>query len=222
MLSPRHFQYHDIQEGKSMNRLIIVAALLLSILTAPPAFADDTPDPAPPPDGAVESAPPQSLVTPDGWQLTAQAANEIRLAVHPLTNTIMSREFDVSGTYTGTVTGKGSKPVTGGNFEVGFQVGCNHTFGEMDAGGSGSLFSGAPVLGVGGALSAHVGPGQTVAVLVDKKAFKGTDARITITGVPIKVDGCIGGAYIRSYVNMTASTDSADDVVTYIGVTTNH
>lgn len=205
-----------------MIRPIIAAALLLSILTAPPAFADtSTPDPAPPPpEGAVESAPAASKVTADGWQITASATGEILLPVHPLTNTIMSREWDASGTFTATVTGKGSKPVTGGALEVGYQIGCNHSFGEVDAGPSGSLSS---VLGaVGGGLSAKLVPGQTTGVLVDKKTFKGGEGRVSVTGVPIKVDGCVGGSYIRSYLNVTVATDSADDVVTYTGTTTNH
>jgi MspA len=193
----------------------LTVAALVSIFAAPQAFADDAPD------GAVESAPPATIVTPDGWQLIAGAANEVRVPVHPLTNTIFSREFDVSGTFAGTVAGKGSKPITGGVLEVGYQVGCNHTFGELDAGGSTSLFSATPSLGLGGALSLKIAPGQTVGVLVDKKTFKGTDARITATDVHIKVDGCIGGAYLRSYANLTVSTDSADDVVTYMGITSN-
>ena len=53
----------------------------------------------------------------------------------------------------------------------------------------------------------------------DKKSFKGTSTRISITGVRIKTDYCAGQSFIRSYATLTSSTDNTDDVITYLGVT---
>lgn len=62
-------------------------------------------------------------------------------------------------------------------------------------------------------------PGVVNIVPVGKKSFKGTAPRISITGFRIKIDGCAGQSFIRSYATLTSSTDNTDDVVTYLGVT---
>jgi MspA len=35
----------------------------------------------------------------------------------------------------------------------------------------------------------------------------------------IKIDGCVGQSYLRSYATLTSSSDNGDDVVSYLGVT---
>ena len=72
-------------------------------------------------------------------------------------------------------------------------------------------------LGLGGTPGTKLGTVTTVAI--DKKSFKGTTTRITITGVRIKTDQCAGQSFIRSYATLTSSTDNTDDVITYLGVT---
>lgn len=84
--------------------------------TAPLASADPPPDPAvqpaanpaaPPPsadDGAVPSGPPGVLDAPDGCVLTVVGSDESEVPVAPLIPVGTSREYDVSGTFTGTVT----------------------------------------------------------------------------------------------------------------------
>ena len=62
-------------------------------------------------------------------------------------------------------------------------------------------------------------PGTINIVPVGKKSFKGTKARISVTGFRIKIDGCAGQSFIRSYATFTSATDNTDDVVTYLGVT---
>ena len=62
-------------------------------------------------------------------------------------------------------------------------------------------------------------PGTVNIVPVGKKSFKGTNPRVSITGFRIKIDGCAGQSFIRSYATLTSSTDNTDDVVTYLGVT---
>lgn len=54
---------------------------------------------------------------------------------------------------------------------------------------------------------------------VTKKQFKGSYARVTITGLRIKIDSCVGQSFIRSYAIFSGSTDDTQDMVTYVGVT---
>ena len=102
-----------------VNRYATLAAvcMLIPFSTAPLASAhpppdpsvqsaaDPAPPPAPPPDnGAVPSGPPGVLDAPDGCVLTVIGSDESEVPVAPLTTAITSREYDVSGTFTGTVT----------------------------------------------------------------------------------------------------------------------
>ena len=65
----------------------------------------------------------------------------------------------------------------------------------------------------------YLKPGTVTTVALDKKSFKGTSTRITLTGVRVKTDTCAGQSFIRSYATLTSSTDNTDDVITYLGVT---
>jgi hypothetical protein len=102
-----------------VNRYATLAAVcvLIPFGTAPLASADPPPDPsvqsaaspappvAPSPDnGAVPSGPPGVLDAPDGCLLTVVGSDESEDPVPPLTTAITSREYDASGTFTGTVT----------------------------------------------------------------------------------------------------------------------
>jgi hypothetical protein len=102
-----------------VNRYATLAAVSMLILfgAAPLASADPPPEPsvqsaanpapplAPSPDnGAVPSGPPGVLDAPDGCVLTVVGSDESEVPVAPLTTAITSREYDVSGTFTGTVT----------------------------------------------------------------------------------------------------------------------
>src|SRR5258707_11663230 len=119
-----------------LNRFALLGAVGLRIRVgaAPRALADPPPPPDPavpvnatnplPPEGAVPSAPPGVLDTPDGWHLEVVGANETQLPVAPLTTAITSREYLIAGTFTGTVTGGGKTRVTGGRLEAGDQLGC--------------------------------------------------------------------------------------------------
>jgi hypothetical protein len=91
--------------------------MLIAFGTAPLASADPPPDPsvqsaanpapplAPSPDnGAVPSGPPGVLDAPDGCVLTVVGGDESEVPVAPLTTANTSREYDASGTFTGTVT----------------------------------------------------------------------------------------------------------------------
>jgi hypothetical protein len=225
-----------------VNRFGMLAAVCLAIpvgVAAPLAQADPPPPPDPavpvnvtnplPPEGAVPSAPPGVLDTPDGWHLEVVGANETQLPVAPLTTAITSREYLVAGTFTGKVSGGGKSKLAGGSIEAGEQIGCGVISDETEVNPSATFTPGIgvpllatdPSLGFGVSLQAkvYVKPGTVTTVAVDKKSFKGTSTRITITGVRIKTDYCAGQSFIRSYATLTSSTDNTDDVITYLGVT---
>ncbi|TPG28274.1 MspA family porin [Mycolicibacterium hodleri] len=223
-----------------LNRFATLAVVCIAIPVgiAPVALADPPPpDPAvqpvgvpgPPVDtGAVPSAAPGILDTPDGWHLSVVGSNETQLPVAPLTTAISSREYLISGTFTGTITGGGKTKLTGGSMEAGEQIGCGIISDETEINpgasftpGIGIPFTGNVTGGFGVSLQAKVylKPGTVTTVALDKKSFKGTSTRITLNGVRVKTDQCAGQSFIRSYATLTSSTDNTDDVITYLGVT---
>jgi len=226
-------------ETTMLNRFAMLASVCVAIpvAAAPLAQADPPapPDPAVPvnatnplpPEGGVPSGPPGVLDTPDGWHLEVVGANETQLPVAPLTTALSSREYLVAGTFTGKITGGGKTKLTGGSMEAGEQIGCGIISDETEINPGASFtpgiaipFTGAPsTFGVSLQGKVYLKPGTVTTVAIDKKSFKGTSTRITITGVRIKTDQCAGQSFIRSYATLTSSTDNTDDVITYLGVT---
>jgi hypothetical protein len=74
-------------------------------------------------DGRVESSPPTTTHTPDGWTLTLSAKDETQLVIAPLTTAISSREYEVGGTYNGSLVGPEEDGPPEGTLEVGYQIG---------------------------------------------------------------------------------------------------
>jgi hypothetical protein len=222
-----------------LNRLAMLATvcIALPVGVAPLALADPPapPDPAImpvnatnplPPEGGVPSGPPGVLDTPDGWHLEVGGANETQLPVAPLTTAISSREYLIAGTFTGKITGGGKTKLTGGSMEAGEQIGCGIISDETEINPGASITPGLSAIGlpsVSAGISlqgkVYLKPGTVTTVAIDKKSFKGTSTRITITGVRVKTDQCAGQSFIRSYATLTSSTDNTDDVITYLGVT---
>ncbi|WP_280831289.1 MspA family porin [Mycolicibacterium frederiksbergense] len=224
-----------------LNRFATLAAvcMLAPVAVAPLASADPPPppDPAapavdagPPPDnGLVASAEPGIVTTPDGWKLTVAGSNESQLPVAPLTTAASSREYLVAGTFTGTATGGGSTSLSGGTLDTGYQIGCGIELGQVRLIGSiglstsGSTLAGLIPTGVSmpmsGTLEIHPKPGTVTTVSVNKKSFKAAPVRVTLKDVHIKIDGCVGQSFLRSYATLTSSTTDTDDVVAYYGVT---
>lgn len=221
-----------------LNRFATAAAICIALpigvaplaLAEPPAGDDGAaivPVTNPlPPEGAIPSAAPGVLDTPDGWRLEIVGSNETQLPVAPLTTAISSREYLVAGTFTGKITGGGKTKLTGGTLEAGEQIGCGIISDETEINPGASITPGLGTMGIptfsaGISLQGKVylKPGTVTTVAIDKKSFKGTTARVTITGVRVKTDQCAGQSFIRSYATLTSSTDNTDDVVTYVGVT---
>ncbi|TPW88802.1 MspA family porin [Mycolicibacterium fortuitum] len=179
----------------------------------------------------MPSSPSGVLDTPDGWHVTVAGSNETLLPVAPLTTAISSREYLVGGTFTGKVSGGGKTKLTGGTLEAGAQIGCGIISDETEINPGISFSPGIKIPFTGSAGDASLGtgislqgkvylkPGTVTIVPIDKKSFKGTGTRVTITGVRIKFDQCAGQSFIRTYATLTSSTDNTDDVITYLGVT---
>ncbi|SEB21695.1 MULTISPECIES: MspA family porin [unclassified Mycobacterium] len=219
-----------------LNRLATLAAaagVLLSATVTPLALADPV-DPAgfdgPPPDtGIVASDEPARITSPDGWVLEVVAKNETQLPVAPLTTAVSSREYLVGGTFTGTVTGNGKTKLAGGTLEAGYQIGCGIELGQVRLIGqigistSGSTLAGLLPTGISvpmsGTIEIHAKPGTVTQVPVDKKTFKSAPVRVTLKDTHIKVDGCVGQSFLRSYAVLTSSTTDTDDIVAYYGIT---
>ena len=197
----------------------------------PPIDGAPPPDAGPPPDnGVVASAPPGVVMSPDGWQLSVAATGETQLPIAPLTTAVSSRDYLVGGTFVGTVTGNGKTKLNGGVLEAGYQIGCGielgqvRLIGSVGIGTSGSTLTGGLVptgvnFPISGTLEIHLKPGTVNQVSVDKKSFKAAPARVTLKDVHIKVDGCAGQSFLRSYATLTSSTTDTDDIVAYYGVT---
>jgi hypothetical protein len=209
---------------------ILAASLVIPVAVSPFASAQPPAVPGPPPDtGAVASSPPGIVTTPDGWVLSVQGGNESQLPVAPLTTATSSREYLVGGTFGGTVTGEGSTSLSGGILEVGYQIGCGielnqvRLIGQAGIGTSGSSLTNVIPTGVtfpvSGKIEIHPKPGTVATVTVDKKEYKAAPVRVTLKDIHVKVDGCVGQSFLRSYATLTSSTADTDDVVAYYGVT---
>ena len=214
-----------------MRIATLTACMLLPLSTAQIAKAEPPVSDMPPPDtGVVASAPPGIVTTPDGWTLTVAASNETQLPVAPLTTAVSSREYLVGGTFAGAVSGEGSTTLKGGTLEAGYQVGCGIELGQVRLIGSAGIgTSGSSLTGgliptgvtfpLSGTIEIHAKPGTVSTVTVNKKEFKKAPVRVTIKDTHIKVDGCVGQSFLRSYATLTSSTEDTDDVVAYYGVT---
>ncbi|MGY4712521.1 MspA family porin [Mycolicibacterium sp. CBM1] len=223
-----------------LHRFATAAAvcLLIPMGAAPLALADPPADPTvpvsdagappPPPDnGAVASGVPGIAKTPDGRTLTVVAKDEIQLPVAPLTTSLSSRDWVVGGTFTGTTTGS----VAGGTLEAGYQIGCGvemdkvkligsvgASLGNASLSSSGLSLPGTISFPVQGQIEVDPRPGTITNVVVDKKSFKGTSARVTLKDIHIKIDNCVGASTLRSYAVLTSSGTDADDIVAYYGI----
>jgi hypothetical protein len=218
-----------------------VACVALFAAIAPPAGADPDSEPAPPAatppsDGRVASGETATVKTPDGWALTLGAKDESQVPVAPLTTALSSREYLANGTFVASLSGPDEPR---GVLEVGYEIGCgidmSTSNGVTMAGGAGVTPSlglsgplGAlptailPVIStpVNGVITVGLKPGLVIVVPVDKKDFKGPNPWVMISNFHVKIDGCVGQSFIRSYATLTRQTDESDVVLSYVGVTT--
>ena len=141
-----------------------------------------------------------------------------------------------SGVFKGSLKGPGDTTPKG-VFEVGYQIGCGidmSTSNGVVMSGSLGLTPGLGLAGLGtgtpvgiptlltpisGSLAVALKPGIINVVPVSKKEFEGSEPWIQITGFRVKIDGCVGESFIRSYAFLTRSTKVSDAILGYYGVT---
>ena len=194
---------------------------------------------APGADALIHSAPPSTTTAPNGWTLTVGARDEVIRNVNPLTTAVSSRDYDVSGVFNGSLLGpEGSEPPRG-VLEVGYQIGCGidmsangvtmtgsagitPALGLVGLDGEGEFIDGiAPVLSTPyiGGVAVGLRPGLVHTVPVGRKEFRGNDPWVSISGFHVKIDGCVGESFIRSYAVLTHATDQSDSILGYYGTT---
>lgn len=206
---------------------------------APPTGAEPAPDAAP----VSPQVPPKEAATvhtPDGWTLTVGTKDESQLPVPPLTTAISSREYVSSGTYFAElIAPEGETPA--GVLEAGFQIGCGidmSTANGVTMSGSAGI---APGLGamlpippepgapfqllpavatpITGVVTVGLKPGLVFIVPVHQKQFRGAHPWVMISEFHVKIDGCVGQSFIRSYAVLTRETEESDVVLSYVGAT---
>ncbi|BAX91623.1 MspA family porin [Mycobacterium shigaense] len=209
--------------------------LVMAVITASPTAADPDAATAVPSDAGVPSNPPAIVNTPDGWRLGLGAKDEAQVPVAPLTTAVSSREYIATGTFVGDLSGPGQPQ---GVLEAGYEIGCGidmSTSNGVDLGGNMGIAPGIsptfdatgvlpPLLPfitvpVNGSINVGLKPGFVVVVPVAKKQFKGPHPWIMIANFHVRIDGCVGQSFIRSYATLTRVTDQSDVVLSYVGVT---
>ncbi|MFV0495697.1 MspA family porin [Mycobacterium sp.] len=223
------------------RRAVVVAACLAGVTPAALVHADPAAQPVVPvaavADGAVPAGEPSRVTTPDGWTLALGAKDERQVPVAPLTTAVSSREYLSSGIFGGSLKGPDSPE---GVIEVGYEIGCGidmSTANGVTMSNSGGF---APSLGAqlpigpgiegaqllplvttpyNGVVSVGLKPGFVVVVPVVRKEFRGANPWVMISDFHIKIDGCVGQSFIRSYATLTRVTDESDVVLSYVGTT---
>ncbi|MGV0837815.1 MspA family porin [Mycolicibacterium thermoresistibile] len=211
----------------------------------PPEAEELPPEAAEPADpAAVVSTPPATVTTPDGWVLNVSAKDETQTPIHPLTTALSSREYEVGATFVGEITGPdGADETPEGVLEVGYEIGCGidmSTSQGVSLSGSAGMNpslgliatdiiapDGLPILGanagigpsLGGAVTVGLKPGFVNIVPVSKKPFVGADPWVMVSGFRVKIDGCVGESFLRSYAYLTRSTDQSEAVLAWYGTT---
>ena len=201
---------------------------------SPEAAAAPRPEEAAAPgiENLVESSPPATTKSPDGWTLNVSAKDETQMVIQPLTTAISTREYEVGGLFNASMTGPAEDEPPQGTLEVGYQIGCgidmstsngvvmSGSLGLTPGFGIGGLGGGAGITGIptllspiGGTLAVALKPGIINVIPVTKKDFEGAEPWVQITGFRIKIDGCVGESFIRSYAFLTRSTKVSDAIV---------
>jgi MspA len=189
-------------------------------------------------DGPIAPAPPATSIAPDGWTLTVGARDEMLRTVNPLTTALSSRSYEVSGVYVGLLNGPPGAEPPHGVLEVGYQIGCGIDMstsqgvtivgnaGLTPSVGLGGIDSATPLpdvlnpillAPVSGGVAVGLKPGIVNIVPVAKKEFRGVNPWVSVSGFRVKIDGCVGESFIRSYAVLTHSTDQSDAIQGYYG-----
>ncbi|MGE2689006.1 MspA family porin [Mycolicibacterium pulveris] len=171
----------------------------------------------------------RTVVTPDGYHLSASLTNVTIESVPNMAATAFSREAFLSATATATIAGAGKEPVTGGKLELWFMAGCQI---GMEGGGFLGLGStvgissilsnffdlAAPKADVNPTSSLQLMPGRIAYELLSSKQIDPAGAqsdinasgqtviRIDVTAASFKADACGGPVTVRLGVTARMST----------------
>ncbi len=161
--------------------------------------------------------------TGDGWKVSAVKASERVNSVPPLNQSPWSKEAFLSLRGEGRITGEGALPVNAGAVSTGFQVGCNTdatsgvTLGVTGGPTAQMSISYPPAIVIGAqvmpSISTTLRPGTIVDVPFGTKPMAGGKAGIELSGVHLKVDGCLGPVAVRAYTRVAISTAANDTTI---------
>lgn len=184
--------------------------------------------------GGVGAAAPNSFadrsvtkVTDDGWRVTAVKAQEKVRSVPPLNQSSLTREGFMSLKGQAVIAGGGRVAVDAGTVTAGYQIGCNTdvtsglTMGVMSGPTAQMSISYPPAAIIGAQIMPNVSttlkPGTIADISFGTKKLAGPTAGITLDGVHVKVDGCLGPVSVRAYVTVAISTKANDNTVNVYG-----
>ena len=201
---------------------------------------------APPPvdDGKVVSPPPDVTTAMDGWTVSVGGKNETQLVIAPLTTAVSSREYEVGGTFFASFKNpSGAAAPAKGVLEVGYQIGCgiDMTTGTGvllggSAGASAGIATAGPLsifgpilpntfflpnagVNIGGSIAVSLKPGVVNVVPITKKAFGSAEPWVWVSHQRIKIDGCVGQSFIRSFAVVSKTSDEGDAIAAWYGAT---
>ena len=198
--------------------------------------------PLPVDDGKVVSPPPDTTKAMDGWTISVGGKNETQLVIAPLTTAVSSREYEVGGTFFASLKNPSGAPTPAkGVLEVGYQIGCGidmSTGTGVLLGGSVGASAGLTTFGalsifsppnalilpnagvnIGGSIAVSLKPGVVNVVPITKKAFGSSDPWVWVSHQRIKIDGCVGQSFIRSFAVVSKTSDEGDAIAAWYGAT---
>jgi hypothetical protein len=171
------------------------------------------------------------------------AKEETQLAIAPLTTAGVVPRIRSRGTFNGSMRGPDNGSASDpphGTLEVGYQIGCGidmSTSNGVSLTGTAGVNASLGILGtdvvspfpegilpgvggnLGGGITIGLKPGIINIVPASKKEFTGADPWVMVQGFRIKIDGCVGQSFIRSYAFLTRSTKVSDAILAYYGQT---
>jgi hypothetical protein len=74
-------------------------------------------------------------------------------------------------------------------------------------------------VGINGTLGVNLKPGIINTVPVTKKAYKGAAPEVEVSMFRVRIDGCVGESFIRSYATLANSAAEIEDIVSWFGIT---
>ncbi|MEP9414261.1 MspA family porin [Gordonia sp. VNQ95] len=165
--------------------------------------------------------------TDDGWVVSAIKSHEQVRSVPPLNQSPWTREGFLSLKGEGVIVGSGSVPVQAGTVAVGFQIGCNAdvtsgaTVGISGGPSAQMNISYPPAVVLGATVTPNISttlrPGTIADIPFGGKRMQTGAAGITVDGVHVKVDGCLGPVALRAYVTVSLSTALNDNTINVYG-----